>query len=243
MRINKFLAHAGVCSRRNADLLVAAGKVAINGVTVQKLGTPVDPKTDQVTVDGKRVSLQSNLTYILLNKPKGYLSTVKDSFQRFTVLHLVGKDKKVYPVGRLDKDTEGVLLLTNDGELAYRLTHPKFEIEKVYRVTVRGKLDPKALESFKTGIKLDDGDIARGEAKILETGAQSSVFELRMREGKKREIKRMCHALGLRVIHLKRIRFAHLTVRGLAPGEWRYLERSEISRLKKLVGLPQGGVG
>jgi 23S rRNA pseudouridine2605 synthase len=150
---------------------------------------------------------------------------------------LVGKDKKVYPVGRLDKDTEGVLLLTNDGELAYRLTHPKFEIEKTYRVTVRGKLDPRVLESFKTGIKLDDGDIAHGEAKILETGTQSSVFELRMREGKKREIKRMCHALGLRVIHLKRIRFAHLTVQGLAPGEWRYLERSEISRLKKLAGL------
>jgi len=238
MRINKFLAHAGVCSRRNADVLIASGRVAVNGVTVQKLGTPVDPKTDQVSVDGKTVSLQDNLSYILLNKPKGYLSTVKDSFQRFTVLHLVGRDKKVYPVGRLDQDTEGVLLLTNDGELAYRLTHPKFEIEKVYRITVKGKLDPRVLENFKQGIKLDDGEIGRGEARIVETGGESSVFELKMREGKKREIKRMCHALRLRVIHLRRIRFAHLTVRGLAPGEWRYLEKSEINHLRKLAGLP-----
>jgi 23S rRNA pseudouridine2605 synthase len=240
MRINKFLAHAGVCSRRNADLLIAAGRVTINGVTVTKLGTPVDPQSDRVTVDGRKISLQDDLAYILLNKPKGYLSTVKDSFQRLTVLDLVGKDNKVYPVGRLDKDTEGVLLLTNDGELAYRLTHPKFQIEKTYRVTVKGKLDPRVLESFKTGIKLDDGDIARGEAKILETGIESSIFELRMREGKKREIKRMCHALGLRVIHLKRVRFAHLTARGLRPGEWRYLEKNEIGRLRKLVGLPVG---
>ncbi len=238
MRINKFLAHAGVCSRRNADLLIESGRVAVNGVIVRKLGIPVDEKTDQITVDGKVVSLRDKLVYILLNKPRGYLSTVKDGFRRSTVMDLVGKDKKVYPVGRLDKDTEGVLLLTNDGELAYRLTHPKFEIEKIYRVTVKGKLNPDISKSFKQGIKLDDGAVARGEARIIQSGERGSILELKMREGRKREIKRMCHTLALRVTGLVRVRFAHLTTRGLGAGEWRYLEKSEISRLKKLAGLP-----
>jgi 23S rRNA pseudouridine2605 synthase len=237
MRINKFLAHAGICSRRKADDLILSGKVAINGVKVEKLGVVVDEKTDFVTVEGKRISLQDNLVYILLNKPKGLLSTVKDGHRRPTVLELVGREKKVYPVGRLDRDTEGVLLLTNDGELTYKLTHPKFEIEKTYRVTVKGKLDLQILQRFKQGIKLDDGAVARGEAIIVKIGVQSSIFELKLKEGMKREIKRMCHAVGLRVTYLVRIRFAHLTNRGLKPGEWRYLEKGEINRLKKLAGL------
>jgi 23S rRNA pseudouridine2605 synthase len=237
MRINKFLAHAGVCSRRKADELISSGKVEINGVKVKKLGVEVDEKTDFVTVDGKKISLQDNLVYILLNKPKGLLSTVKDGFRRPTVMELVGKDKKVYPVGRLDRDTEGVLLLTNDGELTYRLTHPKFEMEKVYRVTVRGKLNIEMLQKFKQGIKLDDGTVARGEATIVKMGDKSSVFELKLKEGMKREIKRMCHAVGLRVTYLVRIRFAHLTPQRLKPGEWRYLEKGEVNRLKKLAGL------
>jgi 23S rRNA pseudouridine2605 synthase len=235
MRINKFLAHAGVCSRRNADLLIQAGRVAVNGVTLQKLGILVDEKADQVTVDGKTVSLRDNFVYILLNKPKGYLSTVKDGFRRPTILDLVGRDKKVYPVGRLDQDTEGVLLLTNDGELAYRLTHPKFEIEKIYRVSVNRTLDPEVAKSFAQGIVLDDGALARGEARIIETGERSSVFELKMKEGKKREIRRMCYAVGLRVTSLVRIRFAHLTVKGLNQGEWRHLDKSEIERLRALA--------
>jgi 23S rRNA pseudouridine2605 synthase len=237
MRINKFLAHAGVCSRRKADELILSGKVQINGVKVQKLGVVVDEKTDRVTVDGTKISLQDNLVYILLNKPKGLLSTVKDGFRRPTVLELVGREKKVYPVGRLDRDTEGVLLLTNDGELTYKLTHPKFEIEKTYRVTVKGKLDLQILQRFKQGIELDDGAIARGEAIIVKIGVQSSIFELKLKEGMKREIKRMCHAIGLRVTYLVRIRFAHLTTHGLKPGEWRYLEKGEITRLKKLAKL------
>lgn len=237
MRINKFLAHAGVCSRRNADLLIEAGRVAVNGVTVQKLGISVDEKDDQVTVDGKVVSLRDNFLYILLNKPKGYLSTVKDGFRRPTVLDLVGRDNKVYPVGRLDQDTSGVLLLTSDGELAYRLTHPKFQIEKIYRVTVKREVDTRTLVRFKQGIELDDGVIARGEAKIVQIGKQGTVLELKMREGRKREIKRMCHALGLRVTSLVRIRFAHLTVKGLQEGKWRYLEKAEIERLRTLAGM------
>jgi 23S rRNA pseudouridine2605 synthase len=236
MRLNKFLAHSGVCSRRAADLLIQSGRVALNGVTVQELGVSVDEKTDKVSVDGKEVSLHQDLIYVLLNKPKGYLSTVKDSFGRPTVLDLVGKEKKVFPVGRLDLNTEGVLLLTNDGELTYRLTHPKFEIEKIYLVTVKGKMDQETLSRFRQGVKLEEGVVARGKGRIIKRGEKESVFELRLKEGRKREIKRMCQASGLRVTKLTRTHFAHLTARGLKTGEWRYLSNKEVRDLMKPAG-------
>jgi 23S rRNA pseudouridine2605 synthase len=237
MRLNKFLANSGVCSRRKADLLIQSGRVAINGTPVTKLGVPVDEKTDQVTVDGKKVSLRQNLIYILLNKPKGYLSTVKDDFRRPTVMDLLGKDKGVFPVGRLDKDTEGVLLLTNDGELTFRLTHPKFEMEKTYLVTVKGEMEPEILKRFKQGIRLEEGVVARGEGKIIKKGQETSVLEVTLREGRKREVRRMCLALGFSVIDLKRTKFAHLTARGLKTGQWRYLSEIEIRHLKKMTGV------
>ena len=237
MRLNKFLARSGVCSRRKADILIQSGRVAINGMPVQKLGVLVDEKSDKVTVDGKKVSLQQNLIYILLNKPRGYLSTVKDSFRRPTVLDLLGKNKKVFPVGRLDKDTEGVLLLTNDGELTYRLTHPKFQIEKTYLVTVKGKMDQKILRELKRGVKLEKDIVARGEGKIIKKGEEKSVFEVKLKEGRKREVKRMCQTVGFSVIGLIRTKFAHLTTQGLNEGQWRYLTEREIMRLKKMVGL------
>lgn len=237
MRLNKFLSHAGVCSRRNADLLIESGRVAVNGIPVQKLGIVIDEQRDKVTVDGKQVSLQPNRIYILLNKPKGYLSTVKDSFHRPTVLDLVGKDKKVFPVGRLDQDTEGVLLLTNDGELAYRLTHPKFQIEKTYLVTVKGEMDQKILEKFKQGVKIEEDVVASGEGKIIQAEKDSSVLELTLKEGRKREIKRICEMVGFPVSNLIRSRFAHLSARGLQTGQWRYLTDREILQLKKMVGL------
>lgn len=217
--------------------MIQSGRVAVNGITVQKLGVSVDEKIDHVTVDGKKASLHENLIYILLNKPKGYLSTVRDSFRRPTVMHLVGKEKKVFPVGRLDLNTEGVLLLTNDGELTYRLTHPKFEIDKIYLVTVKGKMDEEILNKFQQGVKLEEGIIGRGQARIIKTGEKESVFELKLKEGRKREIKLMCQAVNLRVAHLIRTRFAHLTARGLKAGQWRYLSDRETHDLKKLAGL------
>lgn len=217
--------------------MIQSGQVCVNGILVQKLGVPIDEKVDEVTVDGKKVSLQGNLIYVLLNKPKGYLSTVKDSFRRPTVLDLVGKDKGVFPIGRLDQNTEGVLLLTNDGELTFRLTHPKFQIEKTYMVTVRGMIDQKILKKFKQGIKLEEGVVARCEGKIIKKGEEKSVFELTLKEGRKREIKRMCQVVGISVIDLKRNKFAYLTTKGLKTGQWRYLSEREIMRLKKMVGL------
>ena len=235
MRLNKFLAQAGISSRRGADLLIRSGRVTVNGVKIEKLGILIDEKKDEIRVDGKKIYLPEDFLYILLNKPKGYLCTVKDGFGRPTVLDLVGKDKKVFPVGRLDLDTEGVLLLTNDGELAYRLTHPKFQVEKTYLVTVKGETNEKILKKFRKGIKLEDGEIARGEAKVIKIEKWNSVFELKLKEGRKREIKRMCKAVGLSVTNLVRTEFAHLTAENLKPGAWRYLEEKEIDRLKGIV--------
>ena len=237
MRLNKYIAQSGICSRRNADILIQSGRVTVNGIPVDKLGTLVDETKDKIAIDGKNVVPTNKHIYILLNKPPGYLSTVKDSFLRPTVLDLVGKEKKVFPVGRLDLDTEGVLLLTNDGELTYRLTHPKFEIEKTYLVTVAGEMDRRILEKFRRGIKLEDGITAIGEGKMIQAGSRESIFELTLKEGRKREIKRMCHQAGLKVLHLVRIKFAHLTARGLKIGQWRHLTTKEVTQLIKLSGL------
>lgn len=217
--------------------MIQSGRVTVNGVKIGKLGASIDEKKDEVRVDGKKVSLPQKFIYILLNKPKNYLCTVKDSFGRPTVLDLVEKDKKVFPVGRLDLDTEGVLLLTNDGELAYRLTHPKFQVEKTYWVTVKGEINEETSEKFHKGIKLDDGEIAKGEARILKVVKGNSVLEIKLREGKKREIKRMCKAIGLSVTNLVRTKFANLTAKNLKLGAWRYLKEREIEDLKRMVGL------
>jgi len=245
MRLNKFLAQAGISSRRGADLLIQSGRVTVNGVKIEKLGILIDEEKDDIRVDGKKVSLPEKFVYVLLNKPKGYLCTVKDSFGRPTVLDLVGKDRKVFPVGRLDLDTEGVLLLTNDGELAYRLTHPKFQVEKSYLVAVKGEVNKKILKRFHKGIKLsegsrfagEDGEIAKGEAKIVKIEKGNSLLEIKLREGRKREIKRMCKAVGLTVTNLVRTKFAHLTAKNLKPGAWRYLREKEIEDLKRMVRL------
>ena len=211
--------------------------MTVNEVPVQKLGISIDEIKDRITVDGKEIQIGGKSIYILLNKPPGYLSTVKDNFNRPTVLELVGKEKGVFPVGRLDQDTEGVLLLTNDGELTYRLTHPKFEIEKTYQVTVGGQIGQKILDDFKAGVTLDDGVIAKGEGKIICSGKEESIFELTLKEGRKREIKRMCQQVDLEVTHLVRTKFAHLTAKGLKTGQWRYLTEKEITQLKVLAGL------
>ncbi len=235
MRLNKFLAQAGISSRRGADLLIQSGRVTVNKVKIQKLGTLIDEKKDDVRVNGKRIRLPKESIYILLNKPKGYLCTVKDRFGRPTVLDLVGKHKKVYPVGRLDLDTQGVLLLTNDGQLAYQLTHPKFGVEKTYLVTIKGKVNEKIVKRFHSGIRLEDGTIGKGDARILKAEKGNTVLELRLKEGRKREIKRMCEALGLSVMDLVRKRFAALTAKNLKPGAWRFLSQKEINGLRGIA--------
>jgi 23S rRNA pseudouridine2605 synthase len=225
VRLNAFLARAGVASRRGADELIKAGRVTVNGEPGQ-LNTFVESR-DRVELDGRRVELQP-LTYVLLHKPAGTVTTARDPQGRRTVVDLVDHPARVVPVGRLDADTTGALLLTNDGELAHRLAHPRYEVEKVYEAQVEGEPSQDTLERLRAGIDLDDGRTAPAEAMLL----GPSTVELQIHEGRKHQVKRMLAAVGHPVLELHRSRYAGLTLEGLEPGAWRELEPSEVDRLR-----------
>ena len=236
MRLQKYLASCGVASRRECERMVSAGRVSVNGDAAE-LGMSIDPNTDRVEVDGASVATDRSM-YLLLNKPRGTVTSVKDTHGRPTVIDCLGGNvARVFPVGRLDMDVEGVLLLTNDGELAYRLTHPKYEIEKVYLARVEGKVRTATLRELERGIELEDGMTAPARARLLESDERSSLVRLTIHEGRKREVKRMFLAAGYPVRHLKRIAFAGIEVRGMRPGEWRYLTEREAESLMRLAGL------
>jgi len=226
MRLNAYLARAGVASRRGADELIKAGRVRVNGEPGQ-LNTFVESR-DRVEVDGRRVELQ-RLTYILLNKPAGAVTTARDPRGRPTVVDLVPRDTRVVPVGRLDADTTGALLLTNDGPLAHRLAHPRYGVEKVYEVDVEGEPDDATLAALRDGVELDDGVTAPARVRRLGRGR----IELTIHEGRNRQVKRMLDAVGHPVRRLHRSAYAGLTVEGLEPGAWRELEPSEVERLRR----------
>jgi 23S rRNA pseudouridine2605 synthase len=224
VRLNAYLARAGLASRRRADELIKAGRVTVNGEPGQ-LNTFVRNR-DRVQVDGERIQLQP-LTYVLLHKPAGNVTTASDPQGRPTVVDLVDHPARVVPVGRLDADTTGALLLTNDGELAHRLAHPRYEVEKVYEADVEGEPSDDALRRLEQGVELDDGPTAPAKARRL---APSRV-ELSVHEGRKHQVKRMLAAVGHPVTRLHRGRYAGLTLEGLEPGAWRELEPSEVQRL------------
>ncbi|MHB0912332.1 MAG: pseudouridine synthase [Armatimonadota bacterium] len=236
--MQKLLAAAGVASRREAEKLITDGRVAVNGKTVTKLGTTVDPDTAKVTVDGKKVDMRSKHVYILLNKPHGYTSTRKDPHAPRVVTDLVKDVGAVYPVGRLDVQTEGLLLLSNDGDFAYKVTHPKHHVPKTYRAEVRGQVTQETLEHLANGVMLDDGMTAPAEAHLLalNTARQTSVVELIIREGRKRQVRRMLEIVGHPVMRLVRTKVGNLTLGKLKPGEWRFLTDEEV---KGLLGLAQ----
>jgi 23S rRNA pseudouridine2605 synthase len=225
MRLNAYLARAGVASRRRADELIKAGRVTVNGAPGQ-LNTFVQ-RGDRVALDGEPVSAQK-LAYVLLHKPAGTLTTARDPRGRPTVLDLVDLPERVVPVGRLDADTTGALLLTNDGPLAHRLAHPRYGVEKVYEAEVEGQPGPSALRRLEEGVDLDDGRTAPAQARLL----GPSTIELVLHEGRKHQVKRMCEAVGHPVRRLHRSRYAGLTLEGLEPGAWRELEPSEVDRLR-----------
>ena len=226
MRLNAYLARSGVASRRKADELIKAGRVTVNGEPGQ-LNTFVAAH-DRVAVDGEPVAKQ-RLAYVLLHKPAGVVTTAVDPQGRRTVTDLVQHESRVVPVGRLDFDTTGVLLLTNDGELAHRLAHPRYGVEKVYEADVAGRPGDDALRLLRDGVELDDGITAPARARLL---APNRV-ELILHEGRNRQVKRMLEAVGHEVRRLHRSRYAGLTVDGLAPGEWRELTRAEIDALRR----------
>jgi 23S rRNA pseudouridine2605 synthase len=225
MRLNAYLARAGVASRRGADELIKAGRVRVNGEP-GRLNTFV-ADGDRVDLDGEPLARQ-RLAYLLLNKPAGVVTTARDPHGRPTVVELVPSDPRVVPVGRLDADTTGVLLLTNDGPLAHRLAHPRYEVEKVYEAEVEGRPDEATLERLRTGVVLDDGLTAPAAARLL----GPSRVELAIHEGRKHQVKRMLEAVGHPVRLLHRSRYAGLTVADLEPGEWRKLKADELERLR-----------
>lgn len=226
MRLNAYLARAGVASRRGADELIKAGRVTVNGEPGQ-LNTFVASR-DRVEVDGARVELQP-LVYVLLHKPAGVVTTARDPQGRPTVVALVDHPARVVPVGRLDADTTGALLLTNDGPLAHRLAHPRYGVEKAYEAEVEGEPSDEALERLREGLELDDGPTAPAKARRL----APSTVELTLHEGRKHQVKRMLAAVGHPVTRLHRTRYAGLTVDGLEPGAWRELEPAELARLRQ----------
>lgn len=235
VRLQKFLSMAGVASRRRAEEMILQKRIKVNGITVTKPGIKVDTEKDIVQVDGEVCKLKNFNVYILLNKPKGYITTLYDPFGRPTVWELIkGVGTRVFPVGRLDKDTEGLLLLTNDGELAYKLTHPKHGIEKTYIVKVKGNISRKAIDNLEKGVILEEGKTSPAKVRVLRKENDYSILEIKIHEGKKRQIRRMCEKVGHPVINLKRIRIGDLTLKGLKTGEWRYLTKKEIDYLKNL---------
>lgn len=229
LRLQKFLSQCGISSRRKAEELIKQGRITVNGEVVSVLGVKVAPETDEVAVDGKPVKREKHV-YIMLNKPPGYLSAVYDSRNK-TVLDIVKVSEKVFPVGRLDKESRGLLLLTNDGELAFKLTHPKFEHGKKYVVEVQGNLEEKDINKLIKGVELEDGKARALSARTLKKLKDSTVLEIVLGEGKKRQIRRMCLAIGFEVTDLKRVGFGPLEIGDLKEGSYRYLTQEEIKKL------------
>lgn len=231
--MQKVLAAAGVASRRKCEEIIAAGRVSVNGQIVTAQGCKVGPD-DEVALDGKPIQRAEAHVYYLLNKPAGFVTTVVDTHGRPTVMDLVPNTPRVYPMGRLDLDTEGLLLLTNDGELTNALLHPSREVEKIYRVAAAGQVSDAAIAQLAAGIELEDGLTAPAVVKLKERNPRRTVLEITIHEGRKRQVKRMVLAAGHRVIHLERIGFAFLTLSGLERGKYRNLTSQEIQGLKNL---------
>jgi len=236
VRLQKFLAQCGVASRRKAEELIQEGRVCVNGVPAT-VGESIDPDTDTVTLDGATVTLSRHV-YAVLNKPPGVITTASDTHGRNTVMDcLAGIEARVFPVGRLDLDVGGTLLLTNDGELAHRLTHPSYQIPKTYVAWVEGHMTHETAQRLSRGVMLEDGKTGPAEITILKQTPNATRIRLVLREGRKREVKRMCQAVGHAVRKLTRICMAGIASNDLRPGQWRYLTPEEVATLKKMVGL------
>ncbi len=231
MRINKFIASSSGYSRRKADELVEQGRVEVNGIT-GKMGQEVDVNRDAIKLDGKTLNVTSETVYIMLNKPKGVLSTVSDDRDRKTVIDLVKSPVKLFPIGRLDYDTTGLILLTNDGELALRLTHPKFHTAKIYELKIQGRVSPEDLSHLASGVELEDGMTSPADANVIFVDKGVTTLELTIHEGKKRQVRRMCQALHLKLLDLKRIAIGPITLDNLKEGTFRDLTAYEVQQLK-----------
>lgn len=232
-RLQKYIANSGVTSRRKAEELILARHVKVNGITVTELGTKVDPSKDVITVDNKKVTQAEELVYIKLYKPEGYVTTVKDQFNRKTVIDLINIKTRIYPIGRLDYNTSGLLLLTNDGDLANKLMHPKYEIYKTYIAEVTGQISSESIEKLKTGVLIDGYKTAPAKVKLLKHNLNSSIVQISIYEGKNRQVRKMLDSEGHTVKKLERVSFGEITLDSLKPGQWKFLSNEEIKYLKK----------
>ena len=236
IRLNKYLSIAGISSRRKADDLITSGKVMVNGKTVTTLGTKVDPSRDKVFVSGKQIVPLEDAVYIVLHKPKDCITTTDDEKGRRTVLDLVRVKERVYPVGRLDRNTTGVLLLTNDGELANRLMHPRYGLNKVYHIELDESISDDALKKLRTGVPIDGKMTGKSEVYILPQSKRRRL-EAMIHEGRNRQVRKMFEACGYKVKKLHRVAYGSVTVEGLSRGEWRPLTKREVAALREQVGL------
>jgi 23S rRNA pseudouridine2605 synthase len=243
-RLQKVIAKAGIASRRHAEEMIVQGKVQVNGKIVTELGTKVDPVRDHVKVDGRRIQVASHQIYLLLNKPKGYITSVQDPEGRPTVMDLIAEIKeRVYPVGRLDYDTEGLLLFTNDGDLARALMHPSTEVEKTYWAKVKGRLTEEEMKKVERGgISLPEGKTAPCRIRFLRQTTENEWVEIILHEGKKRQVRMMMEKIGHPVAKLKRVGYAFLKLGSLPLGDYRFLSPAEIGKLKNITGPKPAGI-
>jgi len=236
IRLQKFLADNGIASRRKCEELILQGRVRVNGEQINTLGTKIDPNKDIVEYNGRKIeNSKKEYTYILLNKPIDYVTTVKDQFDRKTVLDLVKINKRLVPVGRLDMYTSGAIILTDDGDFVYKVTHPKHEIEKTYNVTVVGIVTKEDVKKLEDGVNIGDFVTNKAYVKILKTdeGKNISRLQITIHEGKNRQVRRMCESIGKKVLSLHRSKIGNISVKDLKLGTWRYLRKSEIDNLLK----------
>ena len=234
-RLQKYLAECGIASRRKCEEYITQGKVQVNGKTITELGVKVNPEKDKITFEGKNVKQEERKVYILLNKPIGYVTTSDEQFGRDKVLDLVKVRERVVPVGRLDMYTSGALILTNDGDFVYKVTHPKHEITKTYTVTVKGIIKNEEVEQLRKGVKIDDYTTRPAKVKILKTDEEKDIsrLEITIHEGKNRQVRRMYESVGRRVIALHRSKIGNIGVKDIELGKWRYLKDFEV---KTLIG-------
>ena len=234
IRLQKYIAECGIASRRKAEELILEGKIRVNGIIVTELGTKINPSKDIVEYNNKVIEPEQRNVYILLNKPIGYVTTVKDQFNRPSVLDLVKVKERIVPVGRLDFYTSGALILSNDGDFVYKITHPKHEVNKTYNVTVKGIINDDEIEALRIGIKIDNYITKPAKVKILKTDKDKNIsrIQITIHEGKNRQIRKMCEAIGKKVLALHRSKIGNIGVKDLKVGTWRYLTKKEVESLK-----------
>ena len=234
-RLQKYLANCGVASRRKCEEYIKQGKIKVNGGIVTELGTKINPEKDIIEFENKKIKQNSKSIYILLNKPIGYVTTADDQFGRDTVLDLVKVRERIVPVGRLDMYTSGALILTNDGDFVYKVTHPKHEIEKTYTVTVKGIVQNSEVEQLRQGVKIEEYITKPAKVKILKTDTEKDIsrLEITIHEGKNRQVRKMCEAVGRKVLALHRSKIGNIGVKDIELGKWRYLNSKEVEQLTK----------